>query len=124
MIGRLDKGATGKGKERADTVRVRYADNESQLTTRIKNLCAQGPDGVAAAIKLVKDSSVKVAKVAVWTQLMQELAKAERWKAFRDVRLEVKHRPRLQSQSNADAARLAAETKSDPARWPVFLRHV
>lgn len=78
----------GKGRARP-SVRVRYADNESQLATRIKNLAAQGPDGLAAAVALVKTSHSRVAKVAVWTQLMQEAAHGGRWKTVRSIYLEV-----------------------------------
>lgn len=68
---------------------LRYANNPSELNIRVQQLCQRPDGGLNAAIELVKSSSVQVATVSVWTQLLQHIIDAKRFSFVYKLFLEV-----------------------------------
>ncbi|KAG0145437.1 hypothetical protein CROQUDRAFT_78748 [Cronartium quercuum f. sp. fusiforme G11] len=71
---------------------LRYANNPSELNIRLQQLCLRPDGGLDAAIKLVKSSSIQVATVSVWTQLLQHVVQANRFSFVYKLFLEMKRR--------------------------------
>lgn len=71
---------------------VKYANNPSELNIRVQQLCKRQDGGLDKAIELVKSSSIQVATVSVWTQLLQHLIQAQRFSFVYKMFLEMKRR--------------------------------
>ncbi|KAH9819549.1 hypothetical protein DFH28DRAFT_956407 [Melampsora americana] len=71
---------------------LKYANNPSELNIRVQQLCRRQDGGLDKAIELVKSSSIQVATISVWTQLLQHLIHANRFSLVYKLFLEMKRR--------------------------------
>ncbi|MBW0483817.1 hypothetical protein O181_023532 [Austropuccinia psidii MF-1] len=71
---------------------LRFANNPSELNIRIQHLSKISNGGLDKAIELVRQSSIQVATVSVWTQLLQLITRARRFSLVYRVFLDLKQR--------------------------------